>query len=747
MADCPEDGTPSKEKDSDEIVGISNALDNVEVSCDEESCKKREDISESGSEWRDITVRFQDSCQVLALGELVHDPYFCLGEAMAAVEFMEPRMDLNMRGACSSTPLLTAQEALECRVELEHFSEEEVLGVADELLSLVTTWLSGHTLAQTVYTCIYLHDTSRVRHSGVRSLLWAAGSVVELMRTALLQAKVYVEDDHQCLTIGVGTNEGRPSVEKVVAAVKEHEDSLQQIIKRILRGEGQATADNAAADHGSAGVQRTLLGHYRFWRHLLSVLLGIPPAETVRRSSAGREQLRTGLEQCCKALKEMGGTLSLRAVWHDEEERLHYGFHAALNNLVLPPSPRHVVQMGSAESLAYMSNFVEGMQVIQQVVELASLREILSTMMEMCSMPSIPTVLVRSYLKLALEVLFVSPHEGTSQLEHLVRQDIRHFNNPSSLNPKTPLGNSDKAREVIDKMLPQCLPALRERVLLYCEHRSRHQELIAVCLDMLGELQLDIDSMDLVLDQLAQKVDPQRRHATVYGCWLLYHILKLMEDYIHVGFEFELYSVLEIHRAVWYLDYIYWWQSNSLKAARQMRSDVALASKSGKQKARLKKTSQHKELERELSLTSAKKLVCSGLMRAMEACAADKKVPTLSTQFTNEELCYRHRFEPFNAVATPQPLSHVEYQRALAMAAYHSKHINFFVQANKGFTTAKNILEGISPQSAEVKQLLTVLKTNIVVCNLASTGRHRTTDTPLRCDFTAHRHFPILRLL
>ena len=744
MADCPESGTPTKEKDSDEVEDICNAQDHEEASCDERSCKQREDSSESSSEWRDITARFQESCQVLALGELVHDPYFCLGEAMAAVEFMEPRMDLNMRGACSSTPLLTAQEALEGRVELEHFTKEEALGVADELLALVTTWLSGHTLAQTVYTCIYLHDTSRVRHSGVRSLLWAVGSAVELMRTALQQAKVYVDDDHQCLTIGVGAKEGRPSVEKVVAAVKEQEDSLQQSIKKILRGEGQATA---AADHGSVGVQRALLGHYRFWRHLLSVLMGMPPAETVRRSSAGREQLRAGLEQCCKALKEMEETVSLRAVWHNEEERLHYGFHAALNNLVLPPSPRHVVQMSSAESLAYTSNFMEGLQMVLQVVELASLREILHTMMATCSMPNIRTVVVRSYLKLALEVLFASPHEGTSLLEHLVRQDMRHFNNPSSLNPKTPLGISDKAREVIDKMIPQCLPAIKERVLLYCEHRSRHQELIAVCLDMLGELQLDIDSMDLVLDQLAQKVDPQRRHSTVYGCWLLYHILKLMEDYIHVGFEFELYSVPEIHRAVWYLDYIYWWQSNSLKAARQMRSDLALASKSGKQKARRKKTSQHKELERELSLTSAKKLVCSGLMRAMEACAADKKVPTLGAQFSNEELCYRHRFEPFNAVATPQPLSHMEYQRALAMAGYHSKHINFFVQANKGFSTAKNVMEGISPQSAEVKQLLTVLKTNIVVCNLASTGRHRTTDTPLRCDFTAHRHFPILRLL
>ena len=745
MADCKEGGAPSKEEDLDEVEGTCNAK-HGEVISEARPCDKQENNVTVGVEWQDITERFQASCRVLALGELVHDPYFCLGEAMAAVEFMEPRMDLNMRCASSFPPHLTAREALECHVELDNFSEEEVLGVADELLSLVTTWLSGHTLAQTVYTCIFLHDVSRVRHAGVRSLLWVVGSVVELMRGALLQAKVYVEDDHQCLTIGMGAGDGphRPSVERVIASVKEQEDGLQQSLKKVVCGEEQAAADCVAADSRSAGVQRVLLGHYRFWRHLLCVLQGM---EAGRRASAGREQLRTGLEQCSKALKELEETPLFRPEWHDEEQRLRYGFHAALNNLVLPPSPRHVVRMGSVESQAYLSDFLEGMQVVQQVVELSSLREIISAVTEFCSMPAIPTVLVRSYLKLALEEVFVSPHDGCSLLEHLIRQDMRHFNNPSSLNPKTPLGNSEKARETVDKILLQCLPAVKERVLLYCEHRSRHQELITGCLDMMGELQLDIDSLDLVLDELAQKVDPQRRHTTVYGCWLLYHILALMVDFIHVGFEFELYSVPEVHRAVWYLDYLYWWQCNSLKAARQMRTDLMPTAKSGKQKARRKKATQHKELDRELSVTSAKKLVCSGLMRAMEACAADKKMPTLNTQFTNEELCYKHRFAPFVSVATPQPLSHVEYQRALAMAAYHSTHINFFVQANKGLSTAKTILEGIAPQSNEVKQLLTVLKTNIVVCNLASTGRHRLTDTPLRCDFTTHRHFPILRLL
>ena len=83
------------------------------ISYEAEPCAKQQNDVKVGLEWCDITEHIQRSCQVLALGELVHDPYFCLGEAMAAVEFMEARMDLNMRGASSFPPLLTAHEALE----------------------------------------------------------------------------------------------------------------------------------------------------------------------------------------------------------------------------------------------------------------------------------------------------------------------------------------------------------------------------------------------------------------------------------------------------------------------------------------------------------------------------------------------------------------------------------------------------------------------------------------------------------
>ena len=41
-------------------------------------------------------------------------------------------------------------------------STRHVVGLLDECLACLVTWLEGHSLAQTVFTCLYLHHTDKV---------------------------------------------------------------------------------------------------------------------------------------------------------------------------------------------------------------------------------------------------------------------------------------------------------------------------------------------------------------------------------------------------------------------------------------------------------------------------------------------------------------------------------------------------------------------------------------------------------
>lgn len=81
------------------------------------------------------------------VGQLVHLQSFTLFDAMSAIEIMDPRMD---------TGMLVKEKPNTFDIH-NRISIEETLGIMDRLLTREMAWISGHSLAQTVYTCIYFH--------------------------------------------------------------------------------------------------------------------------------------------------------------------------------------------------------------------------------------------------------------------------------------------------------------------------------------------------------------------------------------------------------------------------------------------------------------------------------------------------------------------------------------------------------------------------------------------------------------
>lgn len=79
-------------------------------------------------------------------GQLVHLKSFTLFEAMSAIEIMDPRMDTGV--------IVSEQEPFDIS---RRMSAEETLDVMDNLVTREIAWLAGHSLSQTVYTCIYFH--------------------------------------------------------------------------------------------------------------------------------------------------------------------------------------------------------------------------------------------------------------------------------------------------------------------------------------------------------------------------------------------------------------------------------------------------------------------------------------------------------------------------------------------------------------------------------------------------------------
>jgi hypothetical protein len=86
------------------------------------------------------------------VGQLVHLQSFTLFDAMSAIEIMDPRMDTGM----------LVEESTEKFDILKRLEPEKVLGIMDRLVTREMAWISGHSLSQTVYTCIYFHHTEQL---------------------------------------------------------------------------------------------------------------------------------------------------------------------------------------------------------------------------------------------------------------------------------------------------------------------------------------------------------------------------------------------------------------------------------------------------------------------------------------------------------------------------------------------------------------------------------------------------------
>jgi hypothetical protein len=84
----------------------------------------------------------------------------------------------------------------------------------------------------------------------------------------------------------------------------------------------------------------------------------------------------------------------------------------------------------------------------------------------------------------------------------------------------------------------------------------------------LATLQDEAEKIDSYLNNLTQKSDPQCSHLGYYSTWVLYHILRVMIQYLLSGFELELYAPHEYSYIFWYLyEFLFGWMVSTLNRA------------------------------------------------------------------------------------------------------------------------------------------------------------------------------------
>ena len=117
-------------------------------------------------EWLDLQPFLARLRADLQPGQLVHGEHFNLFDAMCALEIGNPKTDA--AAAVRSQQHVPAEPAEEqAAAGPASLTYEQVLRVVDHMMAQEVGWQRGHTLPQTVFTCLYLLHPERCVPAGI----------------------------------------------------------------------------------------------------------------------------------------------------------------------------------------------------------------------------------------------------------------------------------------------------------------------------------------------------------------------------------------------------------------------------------------------------------------------------------------------------------------------------------------------------------------------------------------------------
>nr|KAF6433998.1 N-alpha-acetyltransferase 35, NatC auxiliary subunit [Molossus molossus] len=169
----------------------------------------------------------------------------------------------------------------------------------------------------------------------------------------------------------------------------------------------------------------------------------------------------------------------------------------------------------------------------------------------------------------------------------------------------------------------------------------------------------------------------------------------------------------------------------------------------GRSSKKTKKKKKVRPLSREITMSQAYQNMCAGMFKTMVAFDMDGKVRKPKFELDSEQVRYEHRFAPFNSVMTPPPVHYLQFKEMSDLSKYSPppQSPELYVAASKHFQQAKMILENIPNPDLEVSRILKVAKPNFVVMKLLAGGHKKESKVPPEFDFSAHKYFPVVKLV
>ena len=449
-------------------------------------------------EWKDITAQFAAASRTLPIGQLVKDENFGLFEAMSAIELMDPKMDAGMLCNKELCQVSSAEEAIEKGLLPLSIGTEDIIGVSDELLSCICTWLNGHSLAQTVLTCLYLHSIPQIESPVLVSICNAALKCCELIYCIISTAGCYEEEDFLSCTYGYSLSPNMSS-SKVIALLKDGEDELN---RKIKRGQDILPAEDA------------ILKRLTFWKYFVIVLHKIQMFE-----KKNIEPLKEDLKVLFHTVSPIKTSLQTgtQAVVNNQKHRKMVGFEYLVNQKLLASTPPRYIEIMERNAMCeYLMRLFAHIELVTKIGDSLTLSSIIRFFVRFSEQN--PCVLSRS----CLFYVFLMGNKvlGEEPFTKIIKEEIKTFSYPVSF--FSPYMSDANVKSLVNNFLDGTALCIQDYLQAMCHNKGRQRRKLGALLPDLSDLYKKSENFDNMLHAYLSNTDHSANHMRSYSCWVLF---------------------------------------------------------------------------------------------------------------------------------------------------------------------------------------------------------------------------------
>ncbi|XP_034224230.1 N-alpha-acetyltransferase 35, NatC auxiliary subunit isoform X3 [Prunus dulcis] len=536
--------------------------------------------------WADVSPLLDAACKDLQDGMLIHGDNFNLFAAMSALEIMDPKMDSGMICKYYSVDEAIENGAAPVPISFDKTIDVQCnIDIMDHLLACEATWHKGHSLAQTVFSCIYLLRPDRTSsHPLLHSYCRVIRATCKTVISVVSDARTHEEEDLFIMTYGLPLN--GDGDEKCLSMLKAVEETISRQLRacKAPSSKTRVLEDLVPLQNNvefEEGYCKALLCRLRFRKHFYHVLTSMR-----RPQGRGLELARKHIASCISELKcILNSSEFLRSstlVTHEgsiEDKttasgRQPIGFDASLNcRLSAPTPPRAIKILSWKKAVEYFMKLLQDLDVI-------------------CSYPLDPSL--ESVLHFVVEFQKSQPDlVARAHLQRLLVQDGKLYGRDpvfAVITRAAALRDNTRNHDIQKKESIVQLGQLVINLLkILCTNGAWQRR-------KLGKILQDWRVVYVQLEMAFRKEFGEKANISNdenVGVKLFQHILVWVEEqtywiafrFLILGFELELYSESEYCMVYWYIYVVL------IKLAEKTNLKTVVSNGSGKRRGKKKRDS------------------------------------------------------------------------------------------------------------------------------------------------------------